>query len=85
MQGGGTALHFAAFHGHPNVVRILLEASANVDALNEVYYLHFINRIIDQTLCDVVTSTIWLNMPDLPGMACLQGAHAVLYKRTTYT
>ena len=35
-QGGGTPLHIAANMGHPEVVKLLLEAGADITAKNPV-------------------------------------------------
>ena len=37
MQDGETALIWAAWHGHTEVVEVLLNAKANVDATNKVW------------------------------------------------
>ena len=36
MQGGSTALMWAASNGHVNVVQCLVEAGANLEAANNV-------------------------------------------------
>lgn len=37
LQHGMTALHFAANAGHAEVVKVLLGASANINAMDEVH------------------------------------------------
>ena len=36
LQGGNTALHWAAYNGHSDAVQILLDANATVDVINDV-------------------------------------------------
>ena len=41
-QDGDTALHYAVMSGNDNVVKMLLEKGANIDAVNNVSYMYIL-------------------------------------------
>ena len=38
LQGGSTPLHYAAFHGYQEAVKILADGEATIDVVDEVSY-----------------------------------------------
>ena len=52
-QGGRTAVHFAAYNGHTETVKLLLDRGANVDAtdeVNEMMSAYHVMLIISETI-----------------------------------
>ncbi len=47
MQGGYTALLLAAYNGHVNVVQCLVEAGANLDAVDNIVSGHVVWEYVD--------------------------------------
>ncbi len=50
MQGGYTALMLAASNGHVNAVQFLVEAGANLEAVNNVS-VHVVWEYVDVGVC----------------------------------
>ncbi len=47
MQGGSTALMLASREGHVNVVQCLVEAGANLDAVDNIVSGHMVWEYVD--------------------------------------
>ena len=51
LQDGDTAIHFAAEGGNKNMVDLLLNHGADINATNKVWTSNFINKFCENNFC----------------------------------